>query len=133
MENNRTERAVGHLLGTVGGLLIAVGGLLAASFGIADLVLGRMFGAAAGLGAAVVLFVLGGLVLLFAHMGSHEWKDRPLTSGVLLVVLGVVSWAVMGLGTNVLALVGGLLALVAGVLYLVEPTEQAASALAAHA
>ena len=128
---NATEREVGHLFGWIGGLLLLVGGVVALAVGLGDLVLGRTFGAAASMGEALVLFAVGGLVLLFAHLGQHGWKDRPLASGVLLVVLGIISWGVLGLGANVLALLGGILALLAGVLYLIEPTQRAASALAA--
>lgn len=127
---NYSERTIGHLFGLVGGLLIAVGGLVAMSFGIADLALGRALAGAGALSEALVLFVVGALVVLFAHLGEHTWRDRPLASGVTLVLLAVIGWAVLGLGTNLLALVGGIFALLAGVLYLIEPTERAASALA---
>ncbi|HTP55781.1 MAG TPA: hypothetical protein VML53_03825 [Thermoplasmata archaeon] len=120
-----TERTLGHLLGLIGGLLVLGGGLVAVAFGTADLVLGRMFGAAGALGEAVVLFVVGALVLLFAHLGEHGWRERPQSTGVLLVVLAVIGWAVLGLGGNVLALVGGIFALIAGVLYLIEPMHRA--------
>ncbi|HTT16833.1 MAG TPA: hypothetical protein VMH49_05710 [Thermoplasmata archaeon] len=107
----------------VGGLLTLVGGLVAVIFGAVDLALGRAFGAAGALSEAVVLFVVGALVLLFAHLGAHGWKERPVASGVMLVILAVVGWAVMGTGANVLALIGGILALLAGVLYLIEPAQ----------
>jgi hypothetical protein len=127
---NTTERTVGHLFGLVGGLLIVVGGLVAALFGIADLVVGHTLAAAGAWSEAIVLFVVGGLVMLFAHMGEHAWKTRPVASGILLVILAVIGWAVLGLGTNVVALVGGIFALLAGVLYLIEPSQRAVSALA---
>jgi fermentation-respiration switch protein FrsA (DUF1100 family) len=125
-----TERAMGHLFGLVAGLLILVGGLVAVAFGFADLALGRTFGAAARLSGAVVLFVVGALVLLFAHLGEHGWKDRPVATGVLLVVLAALGWLALGLGTNVLALVGGIFALLAGVLYLIEPAQHAVARVA---
>ena len=128
-----SERAIAHLLGVVGGLLIVVGGVVALAFGFADLVLGRTFAGAGALGEAIVLFVVGALVVLFSHLGGHGWRDRPFASGVMLVVLAIVGWVALGLGSNLLALVGGLLALVAGVLYLIEPTHRAAKALVASA
>ncbi|MGI0131467.1 MAG: hypothetical protein ACREDE_07195 [Thermoplasmata archaeon] len=127
---NRIERTVGHLFGLVGGLLIVVGGLIAVAFGFANLLVGHVMAGAGALDEAVVLFVVGALVLLFAHLGVHAGKDRSVASGVLLVVLAVLGWAVLGLGTNVVALVGGLLALLAGVLYLIEPSQRGLSALA---
>jgi len=126
-----SERAIAHLLGVVGGLLIVVGGVVAGALGLADLVLGRPFAGAGALSEAIVLFVVGALVLLFAHLGGHGWRDRPVASGAMLVVLAVVGWIALGLGSNLVALVGGLLALVAGVLFLIEPTQRAAKALVA--
>ncbi|MGB6501585.1 MAG: hypothetical protein WBG19_09365 [Thermoplasmata archaeon] len=128
---NTTERAIGHLFGLIGGLLIALGGLVALAFGFADLVLGRLFSGAGALGEAVVLFVVGGLVLLFAHLGEHAWKERPVATGVMLLVLAVIGWAVLGLGGNVVAIVGGIFALLAGVLYLIEPAQHAVTKIAA--
>jgi len=128
-----TERALGHLFGLVGGLLILVGGLVAAVFGVADLAVGHAFAAAGALSEAVVLFVVGALVLLFAHLGEHAWKDRAFATGVMLAILAIVGWAVLGLGSNLVALLGGILALLAGVLYLIEPTKQAVSTLASNA
>jgi hypothetical protein len=128
-----TERTMGHLFGLVGGLLILVGGLVAGIFGVADLAVGRAFGAAGALSDAVVLFVVGALVLLFAYMGEHGWKERPLASGVMLVVLAVLGWAVLGMGGNLLALVGGIFALLAGLLYLIEPARHAVGQIASSA
>jgi hypothetical protein len=130
---NTTERSLAHVFSLVGGLLIMVGGVVALVFGLANLALGHLTGAAAAVSESVVLFVVGGLVVLFGHMGERVWKDRPLTSGVLLVVLAVVGWAVLGLGANVVALIGGIFALLAGILYLIEPTRRAASAIVAAA
>lgn len=126
---NATERTVGHLFGLVGGLLILVGGLVATLFGFAELLIGHVLSAAGVVSEAIVLFVVGALVMVFAHMGEHAWRDRPVASGILLVILAVVGWAVLGLGTNVIALVGGIFALLAGVLYLIEPSQRAVSAL----
>jgi hypothetical protein len=133
METTTTERTMGHLFGLIGGLLIVVGGLVAAAFGIADLIVGHTLAGAGAVAEAIVLFVVGALVLLFAHMGEHAWRDRAFASGVMLVILAIVGWAVLGLGSNVVALIGGIFALLAGVLYLIEPTRRAVSALASSA
>jgi hypothetical protein len=130
---NATERTVGHLFGLVGGLLILVGGLVSVVFGFANLIVGHPFAAASALSEAIVLFVVGALVMIFAHMGEDAWKTRPVASGILLVILAVIGWSVLGLGSNVVALVGGIFALLAGVLYLIEPSQRAVSALAANA
>jgi hypothetical protein len=128
-----TERELGHLFGLVGGILILVGGLVAVVAGMADAVLGHLVGAVGALSAAIVLFVVGALVLVFSHMGEHSWQSRPLSTGVLLIVLAAISGLALGLGSNVVALVGGILAFLAGVLYLIEPAKQAASRVVAAA
>lgn len=130
---NATERTVGHLFGLVGGLLVIAGGLVATASGFADLILGHVLAGAGAWSEAIVLFVVGALVVLFAHLGEHAWKGRPVATGVVLVTLAVIGWAVLGLGSNVVALVGGIFALLAGVLYLIEPSQRAVSALASGA
>jgi hypothetical protein len=130
MESN-TERGIGHVFGMIGGLLVAVGALVAVVFGFADLAVSHWYAAAGALSSAVVLFVVGALVLLFNHMGEHGWKDRPLTTGVVLVVLALVDWASLGFGPNLLAVLGGIFVLLAGVLYLIEPTKHAVTTMVA--
>lgn len=127
---NFTERALGNLFGLIGGAAILVGGAIAAAFGAADLLLGHPFAAMAALSEAIVLGVVGALVLLFAHLGEHEWREKPVASGVLLVLLAAITWAVLGLGVSALAIVGGILALLSGALYLIEPSQRAFRAMA---
>jgi hypothetical protein len=124
-----TERWMGHLFGLIGGALFIVGGVVSAAFAFADMILGHVGTAMAALGEATVLGVVGALVLLFAYLGEHEWKDRPVAPGVLLGLLALIGWTVLGLGTSVLALVGGIFALLAGALFLIEPGQRAVRAL----
>jgi hypothetical protein len=125
---NLTERTLGHLFGLIGGALIIVGAVIAAA-----LLLGHAFAAMGAVGEAVVLAVVGALVLLFAYLGEHEWGTKPVVSGVLLVLLALISWAVLGLGVNAIALVGGIFVLLAGALYLIEPSQKAFRAVASAA
>ncbi|HEV2519841.1 MAG TPA: hypothetical protein VGX00_04375 [Thermoplasmata archaeon] len=125
-----TERNVGYGFGLLGGLLIALGAIVALALGAADLLIGRSFGALSMASEAVVLFVVGGLAAFFAFLGNHGWKDRPFASGVILVVLAVLGWGFLGIGTNLLAVVGGIFVFLAGVLFLVEPARRAAVAVA---
>jgi hypothetical protein len=127
-----SERGIGHLFGLVGGALIVVGGVIAAAIGVVDAALGHGIGSiVAAWSEAILLFVVGGLVFLFAHLGDHGWKDRAFATGVILIVLALVGWTVLGLGANLVALVGGLFALLAGILYLIEPTQRGWKALVA--
>lgn len=116
-----TERRLGWGFGITGAVLVGLGGLLALLTAAFNLV-GSHWGRAAFWGStAVALFVLAGLAFFFAYLGYRSWSDRPVVCGVILVLLAVVGWIALGLGANVLALVGGLFVFLAGVLYLVEP------------
>ena len=121
-----TEQRLGYLFGLLGGGLIALGGLVSLVVGTADLFLGRPYGAIGAASNAVVLFVIGGLAMFFAWLARHDWNARPLASGVLLVVLAVVGWALVGIDASLLALVGSLFAFLAGVLFLIQPARKAA-------
>lgn len=116
-----TESRLGWGFGLLGAALIVVGGLVALVGAVADII-GRHLGAAAALGTStIVLFVVGALAFFFAYLGHRAWSDRPLVSGILLIVIAVVGWAALGLGANVVALIGGLFVFLAGVLFLVRP------------
>ena len=121
---NWTERNLGYGLGLVGGGLILLGAIVSGVIGLVDLAVGHLFGAAASVGEAAVLFVVGGLAVLFAYLGYRPWSNRPIAAGVLLVVLGALAWGAMGFGANLIALIGALLVLLGGVLYLVVPVER---------
>jgi len=126
---NLTERGLGYGFGLLGGVLLLVGSLVSFLFGVVDLATGHPFGALAAATLGVLWLVIGALALFFAYLGYHGWSDRPLASAVLLVVLAVVGWAFLGLGANVVVLVGGLFALLGGVLFLVQPAKQLASSI----
>jgi hypothetical protein len=125
-----TERKLGYGFGLLGAFLIAVGGIVALILGAANLVTGHVLGGASMLSEAVVLFVIGALAAFFAYLGSHGWSDHPITSGVILVVVALLGWALLGLGANVVALVGGIFVFLAGLLYLVDPATRAVHAVA---
>jgi CHASE2 domain-containing sensor protein len=120
-----SEHRLGYIFGLLGGGLIALGGLVSLVTGTVDLAMGRAFGAVAATTDAVVLFVIGGLAMLFAWLSRHEWSSRPLASGVVLVVLSVIGWAVFGVGVNLIAVIGTILVFLAGILFLLEPAKKA--------
>jgi len=128
-----TEQRLGYGFGVLGGVLIALGGLVSLVVSAADLIVGRPFGALGAASEAVVLFVVGGLAILFAWLGRRDWSSRPLASGVLLVVVAALGWIVVGVGADLLALIGSVFVLLAGVLYLLEPAKKAAGAIASSA
>ena len=125
-----TEQRIGYGFGLLGAALIALGGLVSLVIGAVDLAAGRPVGALGAASAAVVLLVVGGLAAFFAWLGRHDWSARPLVSGILLVVLAAIGWASVGLGANLLGLLGSLFVFLAGVLYLVQPAQKAVASLA---
>ncbi|MCI4334983.1 MAG: hypothetical protein L3K04_05090 [Thermoplasmata archaeon] len=125
-----SETRLGYGFGLLGGSLLLLGGLVSLVVGFVDLVVGHPFGAISSAGLAVVLFVVGALAIFFAWLAHHDWSDRPTAGGVLLVVLAVIGWAFLGLGANVVALIGALFVFLGGVLFLVEPAKRVALAAA---
>ena len=126
-----TEQRLGWLFGAAGAALFAIAGLVALMVGTADLVLGRGMSAIAVDGEALLLFVVAGLAFLFAYLGHRTWSGRPVTVGLMLVVVAAIGWVVLGLGESVLALIGAMLVFLAGVLQLIAPTVQGVKTLAA--
>ena len=125
-----TEQKLGYWFGVLGGGLLLVGALVSFLVGIVDLAAGRAFGAIDAWSATVLLGIVGGLSMLFARLAYRSWNNRPLSGGILLIVVAVVGWAALGLGANVLALVGALFVFLAGVLFLIEPVKREVSSLA---
>jgi hypothetical protein len=125
-----TERRLGFGFGLLGGALIALGGLVSLVAGAADMIVGHTFAAASAGSLAIVLFVVGGLALLFSWLGHRNWKDRPLVSGVMLVVIAAIGWGVLGFGANLIALIGAIFVFLSGMLYLVEPVRREVHAVA---
>ena len=124
-----TEERLGYGFGLLGGGLMILGGLVSLVAGAIALLVGHPVGALGAGAEAIVLFVLGGLVLLFAWLARHDWSGRPLPSGIMLIVTAAVAAFALGLGGNLLALLGALLAFLAGVLLLLPPAERAVRAL----
>jgi hypothetical protein len=120
-----TEQRLGFGFGLLGGVLIALGGLVSLVLGTADLILGRPIGALNAASEGILLLVVGGLALLFSWLSHHSWSGRLVTSGVMLILVAVIGWIVVGIGSSLLALIGSLFVFLAGVLYLVDPAARA--------
>jgi hypothetical protein len=113
------QRSLVTLLAALGGILVVVGGLLGALLSIGPARYGMPFG---GTWSALVLGLLAvvfGLVIL-AYSGATHFAGVPrnLSGGIILVVLGVVTWVVVG--GWVLVAIGAFLTIVAGMLLLGE-------------
>ncbi|MFI5415612.1 MAG: hypothetical protein ACHQ16_08215 [Candidatus Lutacidiplasmatales archaeon] len=117
-------KRLGHMFGWLGGGLIALGALVALIFGTVVLAFGHPLAAVGALSAALVLFVIAVLAIFFAGLGWREGTEGSAVSGILLVVLALVGWAMLGVGANVVALIGALFVFLAGMLYLVDPARK---------
>jgi hypothetical protein len=124
-----TERSLGWGFGLLGGLLFLAGALVALIVGSVDLAFGHTLSAIGNGGAAVVLFVLGAVAILFSSLAHGSWKGHPLTPGIILVVTGVIGWGVLGFG-NVVALVGAVFVFLAGLLLLIPSAVSGVKTLA---
>jgi hypothetical protein len=125
-----TERRLGWGFGLLGGLLFIAGAIVSGAVGAFDLAVGHPMSALGAGTAAVLLFVVGALALFFSYLAHRPWQDRPLTAGILLVVVAAIGWGVLALGGNVLAIVGAVFVFLAGALLLVEPALTGAKRLA---
>lgn len=120
---NLTERTLGYGFGLLGGVLILLGALVSGVASAVDFALGRAYGAGAFGSEAAILVVIGALALFFAYLAHRSWSDRPIASGVLLVVLGFLGWGALDFGSNLPALLGALFVMLGGILFLVVPLE----------
>jgi uncharacterized membrane protein HdeD (DUF308 family) len=118
-----TERTLGYGFALIGGVLIALAGLISLAAGGFQLAFGHATSALNAWSEGLVLLVVGGLAIFFAWLAHRQWSGRLLASGVLLVVLAGIGWAVLGLEGNVVAMIGAIFVFLAGVLYLVVPVK----------
>ena len=125
-----SEERVGYGFGLIGGLLFLIGALVALMAGTLELVGGRIAVGLNAVSTTVLLAVFGVLAIFFARLGHRGWSDRPVSAGLLLIVVALLGALTVGLGANVLALVGAVFVLLGGLLYLVEPAKRAATHLA---
>ena len=120
-----TEQRLGFGLGLLGGILIGLGGIVSLLLGTADLILGHPIGALSAASEGVLLLVVGGLAVLFGWLGHRSWSGHPITSGVMLILVAVIGWVLVGIGSSLLGLIGSLFVFLAGVLYLLDPAQRA--------
>jgi hypothetical protein len=107
------------LLAALGGILVILGGIVGfllsfapGGFGMED----RF--AVGGLVYGILAIVMGLIILSFSGYTHYRSLESGPTGGVILVVLGVVTWIVVG--GSVLVAAGSFLAVLAGLLFLLE-------------
>ena len=119
MVTHMVQRSLVTLLASLGGILVILGGILGALLSGAPFRYQMPF---YGMWSAVVLGVLAiifGLIIL-AYSGATHFSgvQRNLAGGVILVVLGVITWVVVG--AWLLVAIGSFLTIIAGLLLLGE-------------
>ncbi|HTT15119.1 MAG TPA: hypothetical protein VMG81_05000 [Thermoplasmata archaeon] len=114
------NRRLGLVFGILAAVLLIVDGLVQIVAGVFFLAVGSGFGlVTATLSRAVILFVFGFLFGFLALLGHSRAEDRSLAAGIGLLVLALVGWLLVGLGSGLLGILATILALLAGIFYLV--------------
>ncbi len=126
-----SEQRIASVLGYLGTALFVVGALVALLSGTVALAGGRLLGALGLWSESGLLLVVGALAGLFTWLARHDWEARPGTSGIMLVLVSLVSAVVLGFGANLLGLLGAVLVFLAGALCLISPVGRALASLPA--
>ncbi|HXQ48900.1 MAG TPA: hypothetical protein VN842_03885 [Thermoplasmata archaeon] len=113
------QRSLVTLFAALGGILVILGGLLAALLSFAPGGDGMRYD---GMWSAVILgtlaVIFGLVILVYSGVTHFTGIRRNLTGGIVLIVLGIVTWIVVG--AWLLVAVGSFLTVVAGVLVVGE-------------
>jgi hypothetical protein len=112
------DRKIGAVFGLLGAVLFALAGLLQIAQGIFDLAVRHGPRAASPFDQALILLVVALIVGFFAVLGGLRAEGHAIVSGVVMIVLAIVGWLVLGLGSGVLGLLGVILMVVSGVVFL---------------
>jgi hypothetical protein len=113
------ERRIGFVFGALGGLFLFLAAIVRFLVGALFLATGHTGVGAGSIAQSVLFLVLGLMILFFSFVGQRRGSDRALACGIVLIVLALVGWFALGLGTSILAILGALFALIAGILYTV--------------
>ena len=112
------DRRIAALCGLLGAALIGLEGLLDLARTLLALAFDRGRSALLPFDQGVVLVVLSLVIAIFSVLGGLRREGRPVAAGAVLLVLVVVGWLELGLGSGLFALLGAVLALVGGVVFL---------------
>jgi hypothetical protein len=116
------QRSWVTILAALGGFLVLLGGLLGLLLGYGRYDYGFRYGPVDTAVLAVLALILGVVILVSSGITHYRGPERSTTGGVVLVVLGIVSWAIAG--ELFLVGLGAFLTILAGViLFLVVMLE----------
>ena len=116
--DDRSDRRTAALCGLLGGVLIGLEGLLSLARSALDLTRGWTSPAYFLFDQGIVFLVLGLVVAVFSFLGGMRPDGRAMVAGIVLLVVVILGWLALGLGTALLSLLGAVLALVGGVVFL---------------
>src|SRR5208282_3686356 len=115
--SNMAQRSLVTLVAALGGILIILGGILGFILSVGPYGYGPHYYASAYALVLGVLAVIFGLVIVvYSGFTQLRAAERNLTGGVVLVVLGLVTWVIAG-GWLLVAL-GSFLTVLAGIVLL---------------
>lgn len=112
------DRKIAAAFGLLGAVLIAFDGLLDLARSFLDLAVGRGGRAVLPFDQGLIFLVVSVIVVLFSVLGGWRREARAVVAGVVLVVIVVVGWLTLGLGSGLLSILGTVLVLVGGVVFL---------------
>ena len=113
------QRNLVTVLAAFGGILVIVGGILGALLSFGPGGFGERFGNDAGaLIYGFVAVILGLIILVFSGYTRYHGVESNLVGGMILLVMGVITWAVVG-GWILVAL-GSFLTVLAGLILVAE-------------
>jgi len=111
------QRSLVTFLAALGGILVILGGLLGLLLSFGPYGYGPRFGVASIVVLSVLAIIFGLAILIFSGVTHFRATEQNLAGGVVLIVLGLVTWIISG--GLLLVAVGSFLTIVAGLVLVV--------------
>jgi hypothetical protein len=113
------QRSLVTVLAALGGILIILGGILGFLLSLAPNAYGpHYYGTLNALVLGAVAVIFGLIILVYSGFTHLRGAERNLTGGVVLFILGIVTWIIAG--GWLLVAVGSFLTVVAGIILVAE-------------
>ncbi|HKN07860.1 MAG TPA: hypothetical protein VJ021_09770 [Thermoplasmata archaeon] len=110
------QRSLVTFLAAFGGILVMIGGILGFLLIFDPYGYGPRFGMANIVVLAALAVIAGLVILVYSGVTHLQGAERNLTGGVILMVLGIVTWAIAG--AWLLVAIGSFLTVMAGLIIL---------------